>query len=78
MYELDPSHYRKVIALGITSNLIRMASNVKVVRKYYAIDYDRRIVAEADSEEEIDRIMAKKGYKKGTYDILVSIKYVEN
>lgn len=68
----------KVIALGITSYLIRMVSNVKVVRKYYAIDYDRRIVAEADSEEEIDRIMAKKGYKKGTYDILVSIKYVEN
>ncbi|WP_168367191.1 hypothetical protein [Acidianus brierleyi] len=53
-----------------------MTTAIKVVRKYYAIDYDRRIVAEA--EEEIDRIMEKKGYKKGTYDILVSIKYVES
>ncbi|MCH4815872.1 MAG: hypothetical protein QXY87_12395 [Saccharolobus sp.] len=55
-----------------------MATTIKVMRKYYAIDYNRRIVAEADSEEEIDRIMEKKGYSKGTYDILVSIKYVES
>ncbi|BDB97411.1 hypothetical protein [Saccharolobus caldissimus] len=48
------------------------------MRKYYAIDYNRKIVAEADSEEEIDKIMEMKGYKKGTYDILVSIKYVES
>ncbi|BCU70739.1 hypothetical protein [Stygiolobus caldivivus] len=55
-----------------------MLTSVKVVRKYYAINYDRRIAAEADSEEEIDRIMEEKGYKKGTYDILVSIKYVKS
>ncbi|MGC9105969.1 MAG: hypothetical protein ACP5HQ_06070 [Thermoprotei archaeon] len=55
-----------------------MTNTIKVVKKYYAIDADRRVVAEADSEEEIDRIMEKKGYKKGTYDILVSIKYVES
>ncbi|QXJ31440.1 hypothetical protein [Saccharolobus shibatae] len=55
-----------------------MAAPIKVMRKYYAIDYNRRIVAEADSEEEIDKIMERKGYKKETYDILVSIKYVES
>ncbi|WOE51017.1 hypothetical protein [Sulfuracidifex metallicus] len=55
-----------------------MITPIRVMRKYYAIDHNRRIVAEADSEEEIDRIMEEKGYKKGTYDILVSIKYIES
>ena len=40
---------------------------------YYAIDENRNIVAKGSTKEEIDEIMKKKGYEKGTYDIITVI-----
>ncbi|WP_390533004.1 hypothetical protein [Sulfurisphaera ohwakuensis] len=45
----------------------------KVIRKYYAIDENRNIVAEGNSWEEVEEIMKKKGYKRSQYDILTVV-----
>ena len=54
-----------------------MTNAVKVVRKYYAVDENRNVVAEGDSWEEVEEIMKKKGYKRNQYDILTVVE-VEN
>ncbi|BDC17884.1 hypothetical protein [Acidianus sp. HS-5] len=51
-----------------------MSRNIKIIRKYLAIDENRNIVAEGNSWEEIEEIMAKKGYRRNQYDILTVVK----
>jgi hypothetical protein len=51
-----------------------MSENIKLVRKYLAIDENRNIVAEGNSWEEVEEIMEKKGYKRSHYDILTVVK----
>jgi hypothetical protein len=41
-----------------------MPEAIRIVRKYYAIDENRNIVAEGNSWEEVEEIMKKKGYKR--------------
>ena len=48
-----------------------MPETVKIVKRYLAIDENRNIVAEGRSWEEVEEIMAKKGYKRSQYDILI-------
>ena len=48
-----------------------MPETVKIVKRYLAIDENRRVVAEGRSWEEVEEIMAKKGYKRSQYDILI-------
>ncbi|MEJ2775075.1 hypothetical protein WIW90_02400 [Sulfolobaceae archaeon RB850M] len=51
-----------------------MSENIKLVRKYLAIDENRNIVAEGNSWEEVGEIMEKKGYKRSQHDILTVVK----
>ena len=55
-------------ALELTTD---MPETVKIVKRYLAIDENRRVVAEGRSWEEVEEIMAKKGYKRSQYDILI-------
>ncbi|QGA54558.1 hypothetical protein GFS03_08230 [Sulfolobus sp. E5-1-F] len=55
-----------------------MSENIKLVRKYLAIDENRNIVAEGNSWEEVEEIMKKKGYKRSQYDILIVVEGNEN
>ncbi|WP_337702249.1 hypothetical protein [Stygiolobus sp. CP8521M] len=50
-----------------------MPETIRIVRKYYAIDENRDIVAEGNSWEEVEEIMKKKGYKRSQYDILTVV-----
>ena len=50
-----------------------MPETIRIVRKYYAIDENRNIVAEGNSWEEVEEIMKKKGYKRSQYDILTVV-----
>jgi len=50
-----------------------MPETIRIVRKYYAIDENRNIVAEGNSWEEVEEIMKKKEYKRSQYDILTVV-----
>jgi len=55
-----------------------MSENLKLVRKYLAIDEDRNVVAEGNSWEEVEEVMRRKGYKRSQYDILTVVKRGES
>ncbi|ADX82750.1 hypothetical protein [Saccharolobus islandicus] len=55
-----------------------MPETIRIVRKYYAIDENRNIVAEGNSWEEVEEIMKKKGYKRSQYDILTVVEAEKN
>nr|WP_176705376.1 hypothetical protein [Sulfolobus sp. NOB8H2] len=50
-----------------------MSENIKLIKKYLAIDENRNIIAEGNSWEEVEEIMKKKGYKRSQYDILTLV-----